>query len=147
MTELADRPSIVTATIFDLLTLEMENLGFKDVFYGDQEKLPRTPAACVEAAPFDRSLGGVGGKGRTDNILRVGVIIYFGKIQDVQINSKATEEMAEAVMDLLHRDVTLAGLVTHSFVTSIQPGYSARPDAILKASRVNWQGQSKTQIK
>lgn len=147
---MSDRPTVVTQKIEDLLQLNKDILGINgndaSVFYGDQTFIPTTPTICVESAPFDRELAGVGGKGRTNNMFKVNIIAYVGLVDDAQITRKLCEELGERVMDVLHQDVSLGGLVTHGFVTSIQPGYSSRSDGMMHAVRVVWQGQSKTMI-
>lgn len=142
----ADRFTPVVQEVYDLLTNAKAELGLEDVWYGDQNLIPRYPAVAVEAGPFNRDLSGIGGKGLTDNRIRVLLLLYLAKIQDVQVTRKATDELAERIMDKLHEDVTMNGTVIHGFVTAIEPGYATRGGTLMRTTRVTWEGLTKTRI-
>lgn len=142
----SDRPSTVTLAIKSLMDAQKANLGASVIFYGDQLKIPSTPAICVEAAPFTRVIDGIGGKGRTHNTFVVHLLIYLVQIRDIQQIDVDIQIFAEAVMDKLHTDVTIGGVVTHGYVTSIEPGYSTRAGKLYRSARVTWEAITKTQI-
>lgn len=143
---LVDRFTPVVQKVHDVLTAAKVELGLQDVWYGDQNLIPRYPAVAVEAGPFDRTLAGIGGKGRTENRIRVLLLLYLAKIADVQVTKKQTDELAERIMDKLHEDITMGGLVIHGFVTTIEPGYATRGGTLMRTTRVTWEGLSKTGI-
>lgn len=141
-----DRFTPITKAVFDLLTAKKVQLGLKDVFYGDQMLIPRTPAATVESGPFTRNLDGVSLKGVTNNTATVIIILYIDKIRDNQTNLKDSELLSEAVMDVLHLDVTLGEVVLHGYVHEITPGSVRKGTSLMRASRVTWQGITRTRI-
>lgn len=94
-----------------------------------------------------RTLDGAGGKGRTLNNFEVFLIIYVGEITaGVQTTRLESERLGEKVMDVLHEDVTMGGLVHHGYVHSLEPGYSIKAKALVRAVRITWRGESKTLI-
>lgn len=141
-----DRFSPITDKIYTILDDAKTSLGVMDVYYGDQELLPRTPAVTVESGAYSRELAGMGGKGMTENRSTVYVMVYFGRVQDVQQNSRDADALSEAIMDVLHTDVTLEGLIVHGHVSGIEPGYATRRGVLLRSARVTWNGLTKTQI-
>lgn len=143
---LTDRFTPVTEKVFEIIDIAKTDLGIEDVYYGDQELLPRMPSVTVESGTYSRELAGMGGKGMTENMLNVFVMVYYGKVQDVQSNSREADALAEKLMDVLHTDVTLDGLVIHGHVATIEPGYATRRGVLMRSARITWQGLSKTQI-
>lgn len=137
MTELTDKISTIGQYLFDLLDANRVDLGLKGVWYGDQEKIPETPAVCVEMGPKNGELNGV--PRRRLVVIDAYIILYHERIQDEQENQRQSELKAEQVEDLLHQDDTLGGLVIHSMVTTSEPGYVQRGGAKVKASRLTLQ--------
>ena len=129
--------------VFDLLEANKVPLGLADVFYGDQQQIPRTPAACVEPDGKRRILQGV--PRRTENTFGLYVLLYISEIsQSVQDNARESIEFAERVEDLLHADPTLDGLLIHSFCVEVEPGYRMRKDTRFRACRIKFEGINKT---
>lgn len=141
-----DRFSPVIEYIFDKLKENQVSLQLQDVYYGDQNMIPRTPAACVDPGNFTKELSGIGGKGRTDNSTTVYIMVYIARVSDMQAARKEINELSEKIMDVLHEDVTLGGLVVHGLVTSIEPGYATRGQVTMRAARITWQGLTRTLI-
>lgn len=144
-----DRIEVVTQAIVDLLkanNASLQNVLDGDIYYGDQQKYPRTPAIGVESGSLIRELDGRGGKGVTLNTFQVFCLCYISKVQSVQVSRKEADDFAGDVADVLHSDITLGGLVIHGYVTRIEPGFSIRGGELMRAARVTWQGISKTII-
>lgn len=137
-----DKPTVVSQYIYDLLTDNKQELGIEDVFDGDQELIPRTPAICVLIGDYGREL--TGAPFRTDNAFTIYLMVYHAKIQDNQLNYRECNELAEAVMDLMHQNKTLGDNVIHGFVTSIEPGYVRQGRSLSYVSRLTWYGLTKT---
>ncbi len=135
--------SVVATYIQDLLA-ETESLQLTDVFYGDQELIPRTPAACVESGLYSRQYAGV--PLRTENEIIVNILVYFAKIQDVQVTRLQCDQKAEDIMRVLHANVTMGGLVINGWVSSIEPGYSMRNKVLMRSARITWTGKTKTMV-
>ena len=135
-------------TVVDAVVAKLEaaadDLGLTDVFYGDQELIPRSPAACVETGTKDRSLRGA--TRRTDNAFTVYVLVYHSEVRSPQSNRRDADVLAESIETLLHQDKTLGGLVTHCYVTRLESGYSRKQNALLRSSRLTFVGENVLQL-
>jgi len=134
----------VTQAIVDLLKEHQDDLGLKDVWYGDQELIPRTPAVAVESGSKTREL--TGAPDVTTNRFTVFVLTYMAKIQDVQTTRKMADQLAEAIELLLHDDTTIGGLVIFGMCTSVEPGYAIRGGTLMRAARITWEGFTKLRM-
>ena len=119
------------------------DLGVQDVFYGDQNRIPRTPAICVEAGEKERELNGAPRRTLVDVTLYV--LIYHGAIQSVQLNLEEVDSLAEEVESLIHQDPQFIdpndasgfpAQVIHSLVTRVEAGYQMRSNTIFRATRL-----------
>jgi ribosomal protein L17 len=132
---LTDQLTDVAQFLFDLFTTNKAALGIQDVWWGDQSKLPRTPALCVEPATKTRVLNGA--PRRTSLTLNVSLLLFTSKIQDVQNNRKAVDELAESCEALVHLNPQMDGLVVHSLVDTFESGYATRSGTLYRATRLN----------
>lgn len=144
MADLTDNIGIVATTVYQLFEENKVNLGLADIWYGDQNKLPRMPCAVVESGPKNRELNGV--PRRTKVTMDVYVILYHDRVVDGQLNQRNTEELAEAAETLLHQNEDLNGLVIDSMVIANEPGYVVRGGAQVKASRLTFQCTSQKML-
>lgn len=138
--------SIVTLCqyIVDKLTDNAEALGLVDIYYGDQERIATSPAACVEPGPKNRDLQGA--NRRTENTITIYVIVYHSEIRSPQSNRKDADALAEAIEAVLHLDPTLGGYVRHSYVTNISPGYVNKINGPMRASRLTFEASNITML-
>jgi hypothetical protein len=150
---IARMPSEVAERIYDLLDDNKVTLLTADgtLLYGDQNRVPTTPTACVESGQTTRVLAGVGGNGRTENVLQCFIILYYAKVDSNQQTKRDAEKCAEAIAYYLDQNVTLerggdGGIVIHGFVSEINPGYSYRNEGktLMHAVRLVWTGKSKS---
>jgi len=135
----------ISQYIKDLLA-NNTTLGLQDVWYGDQQLVPRVPAAAVEPGTLRRSLGGVSPGGVTENYIAVYVMVYHAGIKDTQTTKKECDEHAEKIITALHADLTMGGLVIHGFCTEVDPGYATRGGELFFATRIQWEGLTKTRL-
>jgi hypothetical protein len=113
---------------------------FNAVFYGDQNKIPSTPVVCVEPDNKTRELIGVPRK--TQVTIDILLIVYHSKIAPgggPQANRIASDEKVEELETFLHLDPQLGGFAIHSMVTRVESGYVSKQEAVLRASRLNFQ--------
>jgi len=129
-----------------ILETNAVTLGLQDVFYGDQMRIPRTPAACVEPGSKQRELSGL--PRRVSNILTCYVLVYLYKLQSAEDIREADDSLAEAIETFLHADAQLktAGepTVLDSMVTSIESGYQQKGNSLFRAARITFQATSLT---
>jgi hypothetical protein len=122
-----------------------------NLFWGDQVKIPFTPAICVE--PYERTteFAGIGGAGRLEIIHEVHIIVYTAKLTDSQTNRRESDVMVEQVANILHtpglgltNSQAGNGAVLAGNVVRTSYGYAKRNT--LRAARLVWQGKCKTSI-
>jgi len=111
--------AIINQAVIDVLKNDL-SLSLKDVYYGDQAAIPRTPCATVEISSADREYNQTGMQ--TNRVVQVTILVYHGLLADVQKLKKQLDEYTQEVEDTLHVDNTLGGLVISGIVTSIESG-------------------------
>jgi hypothetical protein len=116
-----------------------------DIYYGDQEKFPRTPSICVDPGNRRRDLQGV--SFRTDNNFTLYIYVYHSKLQDNQLTRKEAQQISEAIETLLHGDPQLGGNVIHSYCTLNESGYVYRQNTMYRTNRITFEPYSKTRLR
>lgn len=146
MVALTESSPVLTDYIYNMLNAPAmkTSLGVKDVWYGDQTKVPQVPCLVVESGTSRRTL--TGAPSRTDINFVVHVTVYHAAISDTQANRRACDTLARAVEAQLHSDKQMGGNVIHGFCTSIEPGFAFKGGALMHATRVTWEGLSKVMI-
>jgi hypothetical protein len=119
-------------------------LGLEAVYYGDQDKIPVTPAVCVEPGTKRRTLDGV--PRATLVTMDVILLVYLQKIGPMQIAREEADVVAEDVEAFLHGDPQLNGLAIHSLATSVEYGYAARDSSIMRTARITFEATSKVHL-
>lgn len=134
------------------LNANKASLGIQNVYYGDQELIPKTPSVCVQPGNLVRTLSGA--LWQADTITSILIMVYHGEIQSKQINQAECDAFAIAIEDFLHTDHYLsnvaidaqAPLITSGFVSSIEPGSIRRGGKLMFATRLTYTAFSKTRI-
>lgn len=127
--------------IKDKLVTNMNVLGLKNIYYGDDDFAPAYPFAGVAPQPKDRDFATTS---QFDVKLRTAITLYFGKLQMPEVNSREADILAENVEALLHSDFKLGGLVIFGFVSRVEPGVARTARGIvLKATRLLWEAHSR----
>lgn len=138
-----DKLSIVAVYIKNLL--ETTQGLFEDVWFGDQELIPRYPSCAVDPIQLERTFDGF--PFQTVNNHTVFLHIYHGRIADTQETDLQCVQFAEQVVDLLHEDPQLGGLVIQGFCKKYEMGQAVRnTNQLLRATRITWEGISKTGV-
>ena len=135
-----NNPSEVTQAIVNSLKL-MTNPSFKEVYYGEESMIPKTPAADIEfsmeseyaGAPFQllHTFSGI-------------INIHHGAFKDRRLSKRECNEAAEKVRDHLHLDYNLGGLLIHGFVSGMELGVTVMEETALWTTRLTYTGVSKT---
>lgn len=120
-------------------------VGSDDIYYGDQEKFPRTPSICVDPGNRRRDLQGV--SYRTDNNFTLYIYVYHAKVQDNQLTRKEAQQISEAIETLLHQDPQLGGNVIHGFCSLNESGYVYRQNTMYRTNRITFEPYSKTRLR
>lgn len=137
---LTDKLSVVSQALVTKLRDNQAGLGLNAVYYGDQDKLPTSPIACVEPDTKNNTL-----KSAQRMILvdfSAYILIYHSGVVSPQVNRSESDEMAEAVETLVHADRTLGDLLIHCMITEVASGYANKAGSLVRASRLTFNGQS-----
>jgi len=148
-----DRVDVLNDFLFNLMVDHQADLGFLDIWYGDQDKIPRTPALAVEAGPKSRELNGA--PRRMLVTFESYFMIYHDQIQDTQENARKAQQRGEAVEAVLHADAQMltdpedgnSGLVIHSYVSANEPGAVLRNNgSLMSVTRLTFRAQSQVML-
>lgn len=137
------------------------SLGFEDVFYGDQNLIPRSPAACIEPVVIHREL--IGLPYNMENRMQVYVYVYFALQSDVQAVQLGVDELAEDTAEVINKDglppagalasdpdttgTSFGGRVIWGHVAKIEYGYAVKRNQLHRADRLTVDCLTKTPVK
>lgn len=124
-----------------------------DVFYGDQNKIPRTPAICVEPGEKARSWPPLPTL-RSENDLEVHFLVYYAAVTGSEELKFTADLLGEKLEEYIHANhLTLADadgnpLVIHGNVVNVTPRYVRRNgnNTLFHASHLTWRAITKTQL-
>jgi hypothetical protein len=144
MTVLTDSSDVIATYIYDMLNdpTNKTNLGIVDTWYGDQELMPHTPSVCINPGTKQREFQGA--SFRTLNSIETYVMVYFGKIQDVQANVHGATQMGDAIETLVHSDLKLGGNVIAVLCTQNEPGMINKAGVWMMGARLTFTSTTKT---
>lgn len=128
------------------MTARAESLGIAEggVFYGDQVRLPVSPAICVESNEKRVALYGAGRM--TDIVLSVYILVYHSEVRDIESNREDADVLAEAICDVLNADAKFGDKATHSYVTNVQSGYSTKANNTMRSTRITFEIESQERL-
>ena len=140
--ELTDSQTVWSLWVKDYLDdpTWRDDVGIKQVMYGDQDKIPVVPFVCVEPSNKRREFNGAPRRTRID--FELYVLVYYGMVQDTQLNRAEVERLAEVVETRLHHALTCDGLVINSLVASVESGAANKGGALMRATRLTFTAQS-----
>lgn len=154
--------SILTTAerLYDLAVANAASLGLADgappgdtnVWFGDQDLLPRTPALCVEPGTKHRDLAGF--PDMTRGTIDVHMLLYHSRPGGEQQQSRRDcirfAENVERYFHVNHLNLlNSAGdqIIIHGFFTDIDPGYVYKTGTLYNAVRMTWTGTTKTSLR
>lgn len=135
-TPLTNSPVVLADFLTALLEANEEDLGIAEdsIYYGDQEKIPKSPTVCVEPDMTTRTLDGA--PRRAFMIIRIYIFIYHGEVRDPQYNRRDSDLLAEKVSRLIHENPYMGGKVIDSMITEAQSGYSTKQNSLMRSHRL-----------
>lgn len=143
---LATKLSEVCDALVFKLEVAAPELGIADkgVFYGDQARLPVSPAVCVEPNEKRTNLYAVGRM--TEVTLSVYILVYHSDVKDVASNRRDADILAEDISDLLNADAKLDNTAIHSYVTNVQSGYSTKANSTMRSTRITFEIETQERL-
>lgn len=133
-----------TAAVHTKLDDNKSYIDVQDVYFGDQERVPRTP--CLSVEPGNKSREYNGAPRRFQVTLDTFIMVYVEKIQDMAANTRLVLAIAERVEEVLHADSTLGKRVISSFVAESESGYATRDRTLLRAARLTFRATSQKML-
>jgi len=129
-----------------LLEANSNALGIADggIFYGDQERIPVSPAVCVEPNNKASELYGAGRM--TQVKLTLFILVYHSEIRNITTNRLESDQLAEAICTLVNADATFFGMAIHCYVTDVTSGYSTKANTTMRASRITWEATTQERL-
>jgi hypothetical protein len=145
MADTTDDLNVVAEYYETILREGQEELGIADVYYGDQVNIPRVPTVCVISGRKKRELRN--SPRGTENTMTVTVRVYHYRVEDMgSESSRAADKLAESIERYLHqfKYYNLGGLVTHQFVTTVDPMFQPRGGNQYKVTNLEVEAKSLT---
>jgi hypothetical protein len=139
-----DRLDVVTDAVLDAITAQKVPLALADIWFGEQNKIPRTPAVCVIGDGKSREPAGA--PRAVMNTFHVRIDVYVMKVQDVQVSDMEVLTLADNLETVLHADLTFDGLVFGSLVVSNEQGVFNKAGTNYRSARLSLELKSKTQL-
>ena len=120
-----------------------------DVYYGDQERLPRTPSICVESGDRPRNLAGV--PNMTENVFTHFILVYHNPVAELQQTRKDVDHLAYQIEHWLHQDLQLKDSggnprLIYGFVINHESGFTFKRETLYRTARLTFQGKNKTSL-
>jgi hypothetical protein len=121
----------------------------EDVYYGDQDRIPRTPSVCLEPGDKNRELEG--SPNMTKNQFQIYILIYHNKAQDIQLTRKECDQLAYDIEQYIHQDLQLKNggttpNVIHGFIRANESGYTFKQGTLYRTARLTYYGLNKTSL-
>lgn len=135
---------VVANTILQIIQAQMGPLEIAVCYYGDQTILDKTPAVCV--SPGNKTREWQGASFTTMNHFETYVYVYYGKIQDAQVNLHSAQTLADAIEPVVQQDVTLGGIVIGTLCVQNEPGMINKQGSLMMGNRMTFQSFSKTRL-
>lgn len=133
---LTDSVVTVAEAVIDILEAKKSALGIQDIYYGDQKRIPRSPAICIETGEKSRELNGA--PRRTLVTIPINLLVYHNALEAGAAGQRKTNDtLAESVEATLHDNADLGGIVIHCFCTSLEPGYVSKSGTLWQATNIS----------
>lgn len=142
MADPTDRLDLIAEKVYDLLTEQKDAMEIADIWFGEQSKIPRTPAVCV--IPDGKRREPAGPPRRSKNTFRIHLDVYFFKVQAVEQNDRALVTLTDNIETVLHADMTLGGLVFGSMVQGVDSGTLNKDRTLFRGTRIVFEAESLT---
>lgn len=144
---LTDKASVVALAVKDLIETNKYSLGIDQVYYGDQLNIPNAKCVAVRVGRKTRERAGAAGPGgRMTNYMPITINIYNSTVTDEASARLVVDQLAEAIEDLLHQDITLGGVILDGFVSEWDPDPVFRTGSLFRVVQLTFQARSKTNL-
>jgi hypothetical protein len=80
------------------------------------------------------------------NYLPIIINVYNSQVTDEANGRLAVDQLAEAIEDLLHQDITLGGVVLDGYVSEFDPDPIFRQGSMFRVVQLTYLARSKTNL-
>jgi hypothetical protein len=119
-------------------------IAARDVYFGDQQNVPRTPSACIDPGGKTRTRNG--DPRRTLVTLTNYIIVYHYEVKSLQDVREDADRLGETVEAIVHEDSFMGDSVLDSMVISVESGYLQRRNSMYRATRLTIEATAQTQL-
>jgi hypothetical protein len=140
----SDRLDVITLAVFDAVVAKKTDLSLQDVWFGEQNKIPRCPAVCVIGDTKTREARGA--PRLVTNTFRVRCDLYVVKVGDVQDLHADALSLADDLEEVLHEDLTFGGIVIGSLVGSSEQGVVDRSGTNYRTARLTLELENRSML-
>jgi hypothetical protein len=138
--------AMATFTDNSIPPVSVQAVWYGDVSSGSQQGLlPTTPAIAVVPGPESSVYQGVGAR-PVFMTFQTFAMVYYGKIQDVQLNIHASLTIANKVRRFVNTLGNFGGLIIDCMCSAIDPGISLRGGALYDTTRMTFVSRSKVTL-
>ena len=120
----------VVQHMVDKLTEDHVPGDLQVTYYGDQRRIPDTPAASVMAGQLERTIELTGAGSWYTLTFTSYIMLYHGLLADLQTLTKATDQLSTTLQATLNGDRKMVDgggeQAIHSFVATADPGFAER---------------------
>jgi len=124
-------------SIEQLLIAHKDDLDLQEIYFGDQDRIASTPAACIEPMTKDNNISPNAASRILTPILEVVVIVYHSAVQSTQQNVREVIAMAQNIEDLINNQINFGGTVISSYVARLESGFITKAGTPMRATRLS----------
>jgi hypothetical protein len=139
-----DKMTEIDQYFFELCTANANAWGIQEVLDAPYQLIGATPAISLEPTQLDRGFAGAAGIGtmRAMDDFRYMIHIHHCRLQDAGTNHRQNMERAELIVDKIHEDKQLGGLVVEGWIARQEYGITRAINSLMWATRLTWTGRS-----
>lgn len=138
--------SVITQRIIDIIATAHKPSDVKEVYYGEQARIPLMPSVCVIPGTRVRDFNQTGIQ--YEIVVTTYIHVYHAQIADLQDIYKGTDELVESIEATILSYRKLEGanndpIVVHGRIASVEPGFAPRGDALFVVHRMTHEAISR----
>jgi hypothetical protein len=137
-----------TVTICDYwkkkIEQNLEELELSAVYYGDQERIAKSPALCIEPDTKASELRAAGRQVMPN--WTIYFLLYSADVKNAQWNRRESDRLAELLEAFLNADPQMGGLVVHCWVSESLSGYDRKMGSLMYTNRLTFRANSRFQL-
>lgn len=140
----SDRLDVVTNAVYQTVLTNKTPLGLQDVWFGEQNKIPRLPAVCVMGDTRQREDRGA--PRLVTNTFSVRCDLYVVKVEPTESMHQQVLTLADDLEVVLHADLTFDGVVLGSLVRSSEIGIADKSGTRYHTARLTLELVNRTML-